>query len=99
MIPPENNSVSAAGLYPSAVDWQLWLGILAEEFNFSNAFDPFLTRSCRAEMIELKVYFFGKGRGKAAFGLAHGRQLTGRPDTLLYLEVVTQALDRSRDIG
>lgn len=50
-------------------------------------------------MIELKVYFFGKGRGKAAFGLAHGRQLTGRPDTLLYLEVVTLALDRSRDIG
>lgn len=23
---PANNSVSAVGLYPSAFDWQLWLG-------------------------------------------------------------------------
>ncbi len=72
--------------------------VLAEEFNFSNAFDPSLTRFCRGEnMIEMK-FLEGDGEVKQHL-LACGQQLTGRPDTLSYPEAVTLAPDRSRDIG
>lgn len=65
-------------------------GFGREEFNFSNAFDPSLTRFCRGEnMIEMK-FLEGDGEVKQRL-LACGQQLTGRPDTLSYAEAVTLA--------